>query len=79
MTLCTSPAIPAATFTILMLLASLNSCANPLIYLLFSGHFPQRLVSLLCLRQADCGGSTEDEGTLGSALYMNFRNILESQ
>ncbi|XP_014914534.1 oxytocin receptor-like [Poecilia latipinna] len=36
-----------AIFTILMLLASLNSCANPCIYLLFCGEFPKRLVKLL--------------------------------
>ncbi|XP_070698787.1 vasopressin V2 receptor-like [Pempheris klunzingeri] len=42
-----------ATFTILMLLASLNSCANPCIYLLFSGHIPRMLVTLLCQRQSD--------------------------
>ncbi|KAK7878773.1 hypothetical protein WMY93_030933 [Mugilogobius chulae] len=30
-----------ATFTILMLLASLNSCANPCIYLTFSGQIPK--------------------------------------
>ncbi|XP_042195365.1 lutropin-choriogonadotropic hormone receptor isoform X1 [Callorhinchus milii] len=30
-----------ATFTILMLLASLNSCANPFIYMFFSGQMPK--------------------------------------
>uniref|UniRef100_A0A8C2YVL5 Arginine vasopressin receptor 2b, tandem duplicate, 1 n=1 Tax=Cyclopterus lumpus TaxID=8103 RepID=A0A8C2YVL5_CYCLU len=39
-----------ATFAILMLLASLNSCANPCIYLLFSGKLPKTLKSLTCVR-----------------------------
>lgn len=78
MTPCASPVIPAATFTILMLLASLNSCANPCIYLLFSGHFPKRLVTLLCLRQA-VGDSVHDDGTLVSAFYMRFKNVPDSK
>lgn len=79
MTLCTSPIIPAATFTILMLLASLNSCANPCIYLLFSGQFPKRLVTFLCQRRSDGKYSMHDEATLVSALYMSFRNVSESK
>lgn len=79
MTLCTCPLIPAATFTILMLLASLNSCANPCIYLLFSGQFPKRLVTFLCQRRSDGKDSMHDEATLVSALYMSFRNVSESK
>ncbi len=79
MTLCPSPVIPAATFTILMLLASLNSCANPCIYLLFSDHFPKRLVTLLCQRQSDGKDSMHDEATLVSTLYMSFKNVSESK
>lgn len=79
MTLCISPVIPAATFTILMLLASLNSCANPCIYLLFSGQFPKRLVTFLCQRRSDGKDSMHDEATLVSALYMSFRNVSESK
>lgn len=79
MTLCISPVIPAATFTILMLLASLNSCANPCIYLLFSGQFPKRLVTVLCQRRSDGKDSMHDEATLVSALYMSFRNVSESK
>ncbi|XP_073325076.1 vasopressin V2 receptor-like [Pagrus major] len=68
-----------ATFTILMLLASLNSCANPCIYLLFSGQFPKRLVTFLCQRRSDGKDSMQDEATLVSALYMSFRNVSESK
>lgn len=71
--------LSAATFTILMLLASLNSCANPCIYLLFSGHVPKRLVTLLCLRPAVDGASVHDDGTLVSALYMSLKNVPDSK
>ncbi|XP_029357737.1 vasopressin V2 receptor-like [Echeneis naucrates] len=65
-----------ATFTILMLLASLNSCANPCIYLLFSSHFPKRLLALLRSHRKD---STHDEVILVSTLYMSFKNASESK
>ncbi|XP_042261236.1 vasopressin V2 receptor-like [Thunnus albacares] len=68
-----------ATFTILMLLASLNSCANPCIYLLFSGQFPKRLVTLLCRRQSNGKDSMHEEATLVSTLYMSFKNVSESK
>ncbi|XP_049894105.1 arg8-vasotocin receptor-like [Epinephelus moara] len=68
-----------ATFTILMLLASLNSCANPCIYLLFSGQFPKRLVTLLCRRLSDGKDSIHEEATLVSTLYMSFKNVSESK
>lgn len=79
MTLCTSPVIPAATFTILMLLASLNSCVNPCIYLLFSSQFPKRLVTFLCQRHRNGKDSMHDEATLVSTLYMSFKNVSESK
>uniref|UniRef100_A0A672JQQ7 G-protein coupled receptors family 1 profile domain-containing protein n=1 Tax=Salarias fasciatus TaxID=181472 RepID=A0A672JQQ7_SALFA len=60
-----------ATFTILMLLASLNSCVNPCIYLLFSGQCPKRL----CRRYSYGKDSTHEEVTLVSALYMSFKNV----
>ncbi|KAK5872343.1 hypothetical protein PBY51_013056 [Eleginops maclovinus] len=66
-----------ATFTILMLLASLNSCANPCIYLLFSGHFPKRLMRFLCQRPSDGRDSIHEEATLVSTLYMSFKNVSE--
>ncbi|KAM7422476.1 hypothetical protein PAMA_010496 [Pampus argenteus] len=65
-----------ATFTILMLLASLNSCANPCIYLVFSGQFPKRLVALLCRRQSDL---LHYDATLVSTLYMSFKNVSEAK
>uniref|UniRef100_A0A665TME9 Si:dkey-178o16.4 n=1 Tax=Echeneis naucrates TaxID=173247 RepID=A0A665TME9_ECHNA len=52
-----------ATFTILMLLASLNSCVNPCIYLLFSGKLPKRLVALMCADQPDLKESMQEETT----------------
>lgn len=60
-----------ATFTILMLLASLNSCANPCIYLLFSDHCPKRL----CRRYSFGKDSTHEEVTLVSTLYVSFKNV----
>ncbi|XP_042352432.1 vasopressin V2 receptor-like [Plectropomus leopardus] len=68
-----------ATFTILMLLASLNSCANPCIYLLFSSQFPKRLMTFLCQRQSEGKESMHDEATLVSTLYMSFKNVSESK
>ncbi|TKS71601.1 Vasopressin V2 receptor [Collichthys lucidus] len=67
-----------ATFTILMLLASLNSCANPCIYLLFSGQFPSRLVTLVCRRRSG-KDSVHEEATVISTLYMSFKNVSESK
>ncbi|XP_077429406.1 oxytocin receptor-like [Vanacampus margaritifer] len=64
-----------ATFTILMLLASLNSCANPLIYLLFSGPLPRRILMPLCQRRSFPKDSTHDEATLVSAFYTSFKNL----
>lgn len=71
--------IPAATFTILMLLASLNSCANPCIYLLFSGQVPKRLVTLLCRRHSGGKDSVHEEATLVSTLYVSLKNTTESK
>ncbi|KAJ8370542.1 hypothetical protein SKAU_G00105700 [Synaphobranchus kaupii] len=51
----------ATTFTILMLLASLNSCANPCIYLIFSGQLPKKLVALLCRDSSDPKDSMHEE------------------
>uniref|UniRef100_A0A3Q4HYX9 Si:dkey-178o16.4 n=1 Tax=Neolamprologus brichardi TaxID=32507 RepID=A0A3Q4HYX9_NEOBR len=68
-----------ATFTILMLLASLNSCANPCIYLLFSGQVPKRLVSLLCRRHSGGKDSVHEEATLVSTLYLSLKNPPESK
>ncbi|XP_028303341.1 arg8-vasotocin receptor [Gouania willdenowi] len=63
-----------ATFAILMLLASLNSCANPCIYLLFSGQFPKRLATLM-RRWHSNRDSLYDEATLVSTLYRSFKNV----
>lgn len=68
-------ALPAAVFTILMLLASLNSCANPCIYLLFSGNLPKRLVALVCGSQPDTKESMQEEATMVSSLYISLRNL----
>ncbi|XP_061640602.1 oxytocin receptor isoform X2 [Phyllopteryx taeniolatus] len=62
----------SATFTILMLLASLNSCANPLIYLLFSGPLPLRLLKPVCQRRSFTKDSTHDEV---STFYTSFKNL----
>lgn len=65
----------AATFTILMLLASLNSCVNPCIYLLFSRKLPKRLVALMCTSQPDVKGSMQEEATTASSLYVSLRKL----
>ncbi|XP_069563961.1 vasopressin V2 receptor-like [Brachyistius frenatus] len=64
-----------ATFTILMLLASLNSCVNPCIYLLFSGQLPKGLVTLRCWQHSHGKDSLHEEPTLVSTLYMSFKNV----
>jgi hypothetical protein len=70
--------IAAATFTILMLLASLNSCANPCIYLLFNGQLPNKL-TVLCRRPSNGKDSINYEATVVSSLYMSFRSISDSK
>ncbi|KAJ8408157.1 hypothetical protein AAFF_G00263850 [Aldrovandia affinis] len=64
-----------STFTILMLLASLNSCANPCIYLLFSGQLPKRLTTLLCRGPSDPKDSLHEEATTVSSLYVSFKSL----
>nr|XP_046240700.1 vasopressin V2 receptor [Scatophagus argus] len=64
-----------ATFTILMLLASLNSCVNPCIYLLFSGNLPKSLVVLMCGDQPDLKGSIQEETTMVSSLYISLKSL----
>ncbi|XP_071375121.1 vasopressin V2 receptor-like [Centroberyx affinis] len=68
-----------ATFAILMLLASLNSCANPCIYLLFSGQFPKKLMTVLYQRRSEGKASLHDEATGVSSLYMSFKSAPDSQ
>lgn len=58
-----------------MLLASLNSCVNPCIYLAFSGQFPKRLLTLVCQRHSDGKDLMHEEATLISTLYMSFKNV----
>ncbi|XP_034538785.1 oxytocin receptor-like [Notolabrus celidotus] len=53
-----------ATFTILMLLASLNSCVNPCIYMLFSGKLPKRLVALMCVNEPNLKDPIQEETTV---------------
>uniref|UniRef100_A0A672NVS6 Oxytocin receptor-like n=1 Tax=Sinocyclocheilus grahami TaxID=75366 RepID=A0A672NVS6_SINGR len=61
-----------ATFTILMLLASLNSVANPCIYLLFTS--PKLLGTLLCMKHTDMKESLPEEATMVSSLYLSFKS-----
>ncbi|KAM8868290.1 vasopressin V2 receptor [Synchiropus picturatus] len=65
----------SATFTILMLLASLNSCVNPCIYLMFSGQLPHRLVSLICVGKPDLGGSIQEDASVVSSLYISLKSL----
>ncbi|KAA8593505.1 oxytocin receptor [Etheostoma spectabile] len=64
-----------ATFTILMLLASLNSCANPCIYLLFSEKLPKTLKALMCVGQSDLKESIHEEATMVSSLYISLKSL----
>ncbi|KAM4740456.1 vasopressin V2 receptor [Anableps anableps] len=65
----------SATFTILMLLASLNSCVNPCIYLVFSGKLPKRLVALICVDEPDLKESMQEEATMVSSLYISLKGL----
>ncbi|XP_026162769.1 vasopressin V2 receptor [Mastacembelus armatus] len=69
----------SATFTILMLLASLNSCVNPCIYLLFSRKLPKKLVDFMCMGQPDRKESMQEEATTVSSLYISFKSLSESR
>ncbi|XP_007565654.1 vasopressin V2 receptor [Poecilia formosa] len=65
----------SATFTILMLLASLNSCMNPCIYLVFSGKLPEWLVALMCVDEPDLKESMQEEATMVSSLYISLKGL----
>nr|XP_057911316.1 vasopressin V2 receptor [Doryrhamphus excisus] len=69
--------IQTATFTILMLLASLNSCANPCIYLMFSVKSPGRLVDVVCRGRSHQRESMQEEATMVSSLFINLKNLSE--
>ncbi|XP_063072513.1 vasopressin V2 receptor [Engraulis encrasicolus] len=68
-----------AVFTIFMLLASLNSCANPCIYLLFSGKLPKSIITLLCAGHTGMKESLPDETTMVSSLYMSLKNLSDTR
>ncbi|XP_072308021.1 vasopressin V2 receptor-like [Eucyclogobius newberryi] len=69
-----------ATFSVLMLLASLNSCANPCIYLLFSGTLPKRLLTLMRVSQAhENKDPIQEEGTMVSSLYISLKSLSDSR
>lgn len=63
--------LAAATFTILMLLSSLNSCANPCIYLLFSSTLPRRLLGSV----PGVKESIQEEATVVSSLYISLKSL----
>uniref|UniRef100_A0A3Q2QXN1 Arginine vasopressin receptor 2b, tandem duplicate, 1 n=1 Tax=Fundulus heteroclitus TaxID=8078 RepID=A0A3Q2QXN1_FUNHE len=67
----------SATFTILMLLASLNSCVNPCIYMVFSGKLPERLAALLCGDEPELKESMQEETTMVSSLYISLKGLSE--
>ena len=62
-----------------MLLASLNSCANPCIYLLFSWKLPRGLVALMCGGESDMRESIQDEATMVSSLYISLKSLSDSR
>ncbi|XP_076869733.1 vasopressin V2 receptor [Brachyhypopomus gauderio] len=63
----------SATFTLLMLLASLNSCANPCIYLLFSGKLPRPLAAL-CIGQPEGKHLVPEDTTVLSSVYLSLKS-----
>lgn len=62
-----------------MLLASLNSCANPCIYLLFNGKLPKGLLSLVCEAQPDLNESIQEEATMVSTMYISLKSLSDSR
>uniref|UniRef100_A0A4W4E9B0 G-protein coupled receptors family 1 profile domain-containing protein n=1 Tax=Electrophorus electricus TaxID=8005 RepID=A0A4W4E9B0_ELEEL len=67
--------IAATTFTLLMLLASLNSCANPCIYILFSGKLPKRFVALMCIGNTERKKLVPEDATVISSVYLSLKNL----
>lgn len=61
--------ITATTFTILMLLASLNSCANPCIYIVFSGSGPKQL------SHSESKGPVPEDATMVSNVYLSLKSL----
>lgn len=57
-----------------MLLASLNSVANPCIYLLFTVKSPKLLGTLLCMKHTDMKESLPEEATVVSSLYLSYKS-----
>ncbi|XP_062319361.1 oxytocin receptor-like [Osmerus eperlanus] len=67
------------TFTVLMLLSSLNSCANPCIYLLFSGRLPQRPVEMSVSQSDIKGCMNHEDATMVNSLNISFKSMSESR
>uniref|UniRef100_A0A4W4E9A5 G-protein coupled receptors family 1 profile domain-containing protein n=1 Tax=Electrophorus electricus TaxID=8005 RepID=A0A4W4E9A5_ELEEL len=65
----------STTFTLLMLLASLNSCANPCIYILFSGKLPKRFVALMCIGNTERKKLVPEDATVISSVYLSLKNL----
>ncbi|KAF7711415.1 vasopressin V2 receptor [Silurus meridionalis] len=65
----------SATFTILMLLASLNSCANPCIYLIFCGPVPKQLLAFICKGHSESKGSVPEDATVVSSVYLSLKSF----
>ncbi|KAK2857762.1 hypothetical protein Q7C36_005681 [Tachysurus vachellii] len=65
----------SATFTILMLLASLNSCANPCIFLVFSGPGPKQLLTLMCTSHSESKMSVPEDATVFSTVYLSLKSL----
>ncbi|XP_067854383.1 vasopressin V2 receptor-like [Heptranchias perlo] len=66
-----------AVFAIFMLLASLNSCVNPFIYLFFGGKMPKRLIASFCGKLTARRNSMQS--TLISTICTNQKTHCESR
>lgn len=58
-----------------MLLASLNSCANPCIYLFFSGQVPKRVLALMCTSHSENKASVPEDASMVSSVYLSLKGL----
>ena len=62
-----------------MLMASLNSCVNPCIYLFFSGTLHKRLVALMCAGHPGMKESAHEDATMVSSVYISVKSFSDNR